>query len=194
MWKLSALCSCLLDPSVSFGVWTQVMVSDPQRCANAVWCIFFVESQCDIGTAVVFDGSALVVPFACSMCSSVFASDTALKSHTRTKHGVQVSQRLFCLPDGTCQACGTWFHSRLRLLARLCDSRRTGCWDRICASPTVFSRLSLGECAKLDCSDNVKRREARRSGHSHHLAVGQAHNAKGVPVGVARQSLRGLLG
>ena len=185
---MSALCSCLPDPSDSLGAWAQAMVSDPQRWANAVRCIFFTESQCDLGTGVVFDESTPVVSFACSMCSSAFASDKALQSHARTKHGVKVPQRLFCLPDGTCQACGTYFRSHLRLLPHLCDSRRTGCWDRICASPTIFSKLSKGDCAKLDCTDNVKRREARRAGHSHPLAVGQAHNAKGVPVGVARQS------
>ena len=183
LWRMSALCSGLPDPSESFAPWVQFIAESPARWSHSVNCIFFVESVCDLGTPVLPPTSSPIASFKCDLCNCAFASDRALRSHRRAKHGTRVSQRLYCLADGTCQVCGTRYRSRLRLLAHLCDSRRTRCWEAICARPASYVKLSDSECSRLDSIDNDLRHEARRCGHSHAPAVGQAFASTGRAVG-----------
>ena len=187
VWRMAALCSALPDPDQDFGPWLQFIVCAPARWSQAYNCIHFVESACDLGAGAVPSRDAPITAHRCPQCPSSFASARALKSHMRTKHGAKAPQRIFCLPDGVCQVCKTQFRSRLRLLAHLCDSRRTKCWDTICSSPSSYNRLSSAQCTELDSLDNVQRRDARRAGHSHALAVGQAYTASGRAIGCAKR-------
>ena len=117
--------------------------------------------------------------FACSQCDRAFASQKALESHARVKHGCRMDIRAF-VAGSICPACGTDSKQRLRCLAHLSDRRRTRCaeWVR-----THCVRLAPRQVADLDEHDRLLRREARKSGKSHHIAVGPAITCGGRLVG-----------
>ena len=119
----------------------------------------------------------------CEECGLNFGTKKAMLTHMRRKHGVRCEQRFYIDADGKCQVCGTVFHSRLRCLAHLCDSRRTRCWDAISSQPSSYRRLPVSTVAALDVQDRELKRLAWRSGHTHVIASKSAVTAAGRRIG-----------
>ena len=90
--------------------------------------------------------------------------------------------RFFAPADGICQVCKSEFHTRLRRLAHLCDSRRPKCRAILLNNPQFVS-LSNDEVNELDEIDKVQRREATRQGHTHPIAKYSAKTKDGRVVG-----------
>ena len=89
--------------------------------------------------------------------------------------------RYYADSNGVCIACGTNFHSRLRLLAHLVDKRRPKCRDQILFGN--FHKNCHEKVLKLDIEDRVARRAAKQQGHTHAIAVGSATRADGSLIG-----------
>ena len=122
----------------------------------------------------------------CSFCVSSnkqFLSLKAPQSHQRVVHNILSPMRAYADSDGTCPVCKTCFRTRLRLLAHLCDSRRPRCRDACFGSD--ITPLCEERVKELDELDRGARRAARRSGHTHPLAVGAATRADGTAIGRA---------
>ena len=145
-----SLCSSLPDPADGPQQWTSFILEDPVRCSLAVNTLHFEESSCDPLPAPKQQDNEAVTQHICSDCSACFATSKALKAHQRTKHGLRAPQRYFANEDGICQVCGTCYNARLRLLAHLCDSRRTQCWTRICTDPRSYSKIQQAQVDILD--------------------------------------------
>ena len=149
---------------------------------------FFIESLCDHEPTLGHPpGSSMpaIQQHQCEECATSFSTHKALQTHMRRKHGVRCLQRFFVDNEGLCPVCGILFHSRLRCLAHLCDSRRTMCWSQILASPSNYQKLSFERLA-LDETDRILKREAYRAGHSHVIACKTAATAQGKQTGHVR--------
>jgi hypothetical protein len=158
------------DPTL----WTDLILSDEWKAT--LQQVHFVESTYDPGPAVV-NGSPLNC--VCPQCRVAFATERALASHQRAKHGSRMAIRTFV--EGTvCVACGTDYRQRLRLIAHLSDSRRPRCRNWIVANT---SPLSPARVCELDDEDRVARNDARAQGHTHEIARGAARRADGRIVG-----------
>ena len=177
-----SLCSRLPDPEEDASAWVEFIRRGPVAWSLAVKTLHFIESACD-KHAMPDLQCQLVCHFRCDACDCAFPTEKAKKAHQRTKHKVLVPQRHYADENGVCPVCSTGFNTRLRLLAHLCDSRRPKCWDRICAQPTNFERLSDERTLELDAADRVSRREARRAGYSHPIAIGPARTEAGKLIG-----------
>ena len=79
--------------------------------------------------------------------------------------------------------CKAQLQSRLRLIAHLSDTRvgRDRC--RVMVLSGTMRPLASATVAHLDEADRTMRREAKQSGRSHPIAVGQARKADGKAVG-----------
>ena len=101
--------------------------------------------------------------------------------HRRGVHGFRTVWRYYADEDGVCPACRSCFVTRARLIKHLADKRRTKCGEKVLADRPA--KLSEERVAVLDDLDRIAKREARRQGHSHAIAVGSARTADGKRVG-----------
>ena len=158
--------------------WQEIMLNDIAWKA-LVNRMHFMESSCDRLAPSLPEGRALL--FSCDACQSSFPSSEAMCSHRRAKHGHRLIVKDF-LDSATCPCCKTDFRQRLRLIAHVSDSRRPACRDWILQNCTPLSESVI---SKLDKHDTVLRREAQRSGRSHHIATLPAKRTDGKIVGRA---------
>ena len=178
-----AVCSRLPQPNSALeGGWFD-LISSPMW-TTYVRSLHFTGSVLDR-----VDLSPEVSPdFVCIVCGEGFASHKSMAAHVRTKHrgheSARVPQRFYAFEGGECRICGTNFNSRFRLLRHLCDSRRTRCWDALRASS--IEPIAEAEVSRLDDTDKVARREAKKSGHSHPIAKGAAIARDGRQIGYVR--------
>ena len=178
-----SLCSRLPDPSLDSAPWIKMMRDDPAGWSNAIGCMHFSQSVCDARVDRPAHVEALVLACKCDRCEAAFPTQRALMSHMRAKHKVRARQRFYAGADAVCVACGTAFHTRLRLLAHLCDRRRTKCWQAIMNQPDKFPPLPGTEVEALDDLDREARRLAWKAGHTHPVAVGSAVTSGGKRIG-----------
>jgi len=178
-----AICSALPDPEES-EAWCKLILDSPGKWAAAVNCVHFSDSAADTAVAAGPGDDQFALAHGCPECGQRFPTARALGSHRRIKHRVLCEQRHFAPESGVCPACDTQFRSRLRLLAHLCDTRRTCCWDQVRGNSRL--RLAPTLVERLDRDANKARLAAHRSGHSHDLAVGAAIRADGRITGRAR--------
>ena len=143
----------------------------------AVRSLHFVDSSCDSKVVTPMHGDPLA--HQCPECNVGFLTNKAMASHRRTKHGIRNDIRLY-ISSSVCPCCKTDFRQRLRCLAHVSDTRRPKCRTWIMEN---VQQLPDKVACKLDAHDNELRKAARRSGHSHHLASGPAHNAQNKVVG-----------
>jgi len=176
-----ALCSAMPDATCS-AAWCKLIMNEPGRWAASINTIHFSDSVADPPSAAP-DADPIALPHVCPECEKRFPTSRALGSHRRIQHRVLAEQRYYAPASGVCPCCGTRFRSRLRLLAHLCDTRRTRCWDTVRADDSL--RLAEAVVTKLDGIDNVARLAARKAGHSHDLAIGAAQRSDGRVVGRA---------
>lgn len=173
-------CKTLPSASDYPAVWKSFILDDPDRWRNIVSSIFFVESRCDKSHS---SSDKVIANHICAMCSDPFSSSKALSQHARIKHGARNPMR-FYIKDGVCPACKCDFVTRSRCIAHVSDSRRDKCRKVLLGGH--FKMLSASIVQKLDDQDKVLVNKAKRSGHTHPIAVGQAKNAKGKAIGRAR--------
>ena len=129
-------------PGDDSGPWVALMKDDAAKWNSAVSTWFFHDSVCDSRRKRLNSEAPVANLEACNMCNAAFATVKALQCHQRRVHGTRVRQRYFAEADGVCPACGSSFQSRLRLLAHLCDTRRTSCWHRNALVPSPSSRTT----------------------------------------------------
>ena len=114
--------------------------------------------------------------FQCDLCeAATFATAKALDQHRRIKHE-RTSVISSLVPDtSVCRICSTDFFSRARLISHLSDkrirskTRGTNCHFQFLARPGV--ELSRQERTRLQEIQRQDVREARKSGHTHVIAV-----------------------
>ena len=142
--------------------------------------VFYAESCCDTQPSAKGAVNTEVQQFVCVICrpGMAFASSKALASHTRAKHKIKTSVRLYV--RGTCcPVCGVDFQHRARVLKHLGDTRRQ-CRAKLFAGD--YPTMTESEAEKLDVDDCSLRRECYRSGHTSVLAMAPA-TKHGKPVG-----------
>ena len=182
---LVSFCARLPDPRLDSAAWIG-FINGSKHWGQSIQLLHFYASSCD--KAPPQDAArAHIDSFRCHLCESCFPSARARDSHARAKHGVRCPQRRFAPGDGICPVCNTAFQSRLRLLAHLCDSRRTRCWDSICLNSCDYPALDDIVVAELDTLDAAMRLDAQRAGHSHAIAKKPAKTASGKTIGCTRQ-------
>ena len=141
------------------------IINDEATWRHIVADLFFVESICDSKQREQVGGSRHL-GFVCNKCDCAFASQRALESHCRAKHGERLKIREY-VDSCTCPCCGTDFRQRLRCIAHLSDRRRTKCSEWVIEN---CPKLPAKIITKLDETDRELRRAAQRLGRSHHIA------------------------
>ena len=180
-WTQVALCSRLPDPELHAEEWISFILDCPMRWKSVVNSVHFFDSVCDPTPRSA--SCHLFKQLCCQQCAAAFASERALQSHIRRKHGIRCLQRLYIDENGQCPVCGTLFHTRLRCLAHLCDKRRTKCWDQLRGNTDSFASLPVDRVIALDAADRTAKREPLKAGHTHVLAQGSAVTAAGKRIG-----------
>ena len=178
-----SLCSWLPDPATDPGEWTAFITKTPRVWSLAASTLHFGESTCDRSPPPKQIAIDAIAQHFCTECQVCFSTQKGLKVHQRMKHGLRAPQRYFADKAGDCQVCGTCFHTRLRLLAHLCDTRRAQCWSRLCTDPASYTKLSQQQVDFLNQNDQDMRKQARKRGHTHAIAVGSAKSADGKRIG-----------
>jgi hypothetical protein len=163
-------------------LWTDVM--HHPKWSDLVLYVFFMSSCLDSSCTDLADPCVHV----CTICVQLkvdtktsFATQKALESHQRCKHGIRNNIRLYVGDVEQCPCCETTFGARVSLLAHLSDKRRPKC--RL----FVFENcpaLDLGTVSYLDSIDNDLKKASRKSGRSHHIVSCAAVNAKGRQSGL----------
>ena len=178
---------CLPDPAKCPGAWWGFMRDSPNEweiLPDMVAELHFLDSICDKHISAV--ATDIVRAFRCDVCgdSCTFASERALRTHKRMKHGIRTDMRFYADADGTCQCCETLFSTRLRLIAHLSDARRTKCRDWLL---TQGRQLDCVIVATLDARDKDARQVARTGGLTLPRSHGPAINVQGHTVGRAHR-------
>eukprot|EP00973_Karenia_brevis_P066405 9228554-Karenia_brevis.AAC.1 len=137
-----------------------------------------MESICDRASCDA-PSAQTVLAFSCQICAAQFASQRALESHRRAKHGDRLGIRLY-VPSAECPCCGTNFRQRLRCLAHLSDRRGPKCREWVMAN---CPPMSAADGARLDAIDTELRRTAQRARRGHHIARLPAMHPDGSIVG-----------
>ena len=125
--------------------------------------------------------------FLCQQCPlphPAFASNKALMSHCRAKHGARNAIIEHIGDTGICPSCGTNFITRLRLIAHLSDSRRARC--RVQVMSGSYPKIPPDELERLNEADCEIRKLALKSGHTHPIAAKSACTAAGKRIGHVR--------
>jgi len=121
------------DPLVNAKEWVSVMRDFPQEWKSLVECLHDPPSD----VANVDPRPACDLRFVCSLCESnghraAFASNKALQSHARVKHGSRSFMKQFIGSDFRCAVCRNQFSTRLRAIAHLSEKRKRGNRTRLC--------------------------------------------------------------
>ena len=167
-----------LDP----GAWLAVMLHEGPQWRLAVEECSYVHSVLD--AVVDSECPEACVAHMCALCGDprpAFASPKVLASHQRCAHGVRNPMRAFADADGRCPVCAPLFHSRLRLLAHLSDTRRPKCRNILLAGS--IQPLPKRRIDELDVADKLARRAAQREGRSHPFAARSALTSDGQCIG-----------
>ena len=174
------------EPDAQPGLWYDRIVADEQGWFSAVHALRYLHSACDRHKTDEAAAAGARI-FGCDICAQsgetvpAFGTLRALKSHQRAKHGIRTPMRFYVKADGKCICCGTVFHTRLRCIAHLADTRRDKCWLHILA--TRPPRLPTPTVEALDALDREQRKMAFKKGHTHPLAQGSAITKHGKRIG-----------
>ena len=154
------------------------LIADERVWKNIVDELFFIESVTD-RQVDSYCRQGRTLTHNCTRCTRAFASQKALESHCRTKHGDRLDIRRY-IRTSVCPACGTDYRERLRCIAHLSDRRRPVCagWVKHHVVPMAESQVK-----QLDEVDKVQRRAAWQAGHSTHIAKLPARRGDGRVVG-----------
>ena len=147
--------------------------------------VFFSDSQLDHHQTIQNDDVDSLV-HKCTQCldGACFGTRKALLQHQRKLHAYKDPVCVYVDSSGVCPACKTIFHTRLRCLAHVCDTRRVKCRDRILSSgippipPTLLKHLEE--------QDRLARASARQQGHTHPIAVLSARTCEGKRIGYVK--------
>ena len=114
--------------------------------------------------------------FNAALVACVFPSGVALASHERAAHKKRSETRLFALTS-KCECCKTDFHTRLRLIEHLGNTRAATClqWCRENVVPLSTQQLKV-----LDAETKELRSNASKSGHAHALIDMPAKRSKPI--------------
>ena len=162
-------------------VWYQFMqCNKPELWYTFVDKLRYVDSCID-AVKITESLESVVSAFPCTDCNKSFASHKALLCHCRKLHGYRDPVRLFLHGDGVCPVSRSPFHSRLRAIAHVNDRRNKVCKPSLLSGE--FAQIPAELTSKLDECERICRKEARRDGHSHPIAVQSARKANGKRVG-----------
>ena len=159
--------------------WYDFMRNRPKAWSSLVNLLFYSESVCDktVGHAAIIN-----LAWTCEVCANkpCFSSSKALKQHERIAHKLVSPVKAYIGDITVCPKCGTNFKSRLRLISHLLDRRRGTCQSFVIES---LPKVPEATYRSLELRDNALLSAARKSGHSHALAVDVAITSRGKRVG-----------
>lgn len=174
----------LPEPSRNPFQWASFMVQNPQKWNDLVSQLHYVES-CLGRMATSLDAAGMVAhsQHQCLHCkpASSFPTEKALNQHMRMKHNYRDPVCEFFDGSGICPICRTNYHTRLRVLNHVCNTRRTKCRSAILSSD--LPRVPLDKLLKLMACDRQARSEAKKQGHTHPIAQGSAYTNLGKRIG-----------
>ena len=137
--------------------WLRLM-SDESDWQAVVNRLCFVESACDTVAPAGSPADARV--HNCVRCEACFATQRALESHCRAKHGDRLEVRRY-VASSVCQCCGVDFRQRFRCLLHLSSRRRPQCHEWVIAN---CSPMSDSDVALFDEDMRVHRCAVQRAG------------------------------
>ena len=151
----------------------------PAAWSALVNLLFYSESVCD---KTAGDDRMMDLAWTCEVCATkpCFSSSKSLKQHERIAHNAVHPVKAFIGDITVCPKCGTNFKSRLRLISHLLDRRRGTCQSFVIES---LPKVPEATYRSLELRDNALLSAARKSGHSHALAVDVAITSRGKRVG-----------
>ena len=166
-------------------LWADFIKNEPLKWLQMVNAVSFFESQLDHQEAPQRDEISSLV-HKCTQCDHgpCFATNKALLQHQRKKHGYKDPVCKYIDGSGVCPSCRTHFHTRLRCLAHVCDTRRVKCRDTILSGG--FPTIPPSMLRDLDEQDQLARTSARKRGHTHPQAVMSARTCAGKRIGYVK--------
>eukprot|EP00973_Karenia_brevis_P061236 8515083-Karenia_brevis.AAC.1 len=169
----------LPPPCIGHADWSQYILDDVQRWREVATSLHYTASCTDKEQV---PGTPASLSFVCQMCNPAcgFASEKGLAQHQRMKHGLRNMMRYY-ISGPVCPVCETDFQDRIRCLAHVSDCRRSKCRGELLSGS--FAMLDEDQVCQLDEIDARLRKEARRSGRTHHIAVEAARTVDGKITG-----------
>ena len=142
----------------------------------------FPSSIASVQAPLNVTSSVSPMQFVCNLCDQRFVTDRALQCHKRSKHKTRSEVVQFIGNTSMCTVCGVDFHSRLRLITHLGESRvRSAARGASCKTLFLASRpvkVDESELHRLNIIDQTARRLARAKGHTHEIASKPARRTK----------------
>ena len=175
--RVPEMASGFPPPLTAPHAWSSLM-RDAKAWHEAVCKIRFSDSVLDDKQAPAI---SVQLAHTCEDCTKCFATRQALLQHKRIAHSWRDPILKFIDGSGKCPVCGTFFVSRLRMLAHVTDSRRDRCRKQILGGH--FQIQTDKQLALLEAADGQARKDARRQGRSHAIAQGSARLPCGARIG-----------
>ena len=151
------------------------------RLGNHTLCRFcFISNVCDSGPVRHDASEAPPKSHRRASCGLAFGDVKSFLQLQRAKHGFRSEARLYAPASCVCEACGTSFCSRTRLVAHLSDAKRPRCLEWL---KTHSTPLDPEEVQRLDASDRAHRAQARKAGCTQPRSTGQAVASTGRRLG-----------
>ena len=160
------------DPDISPDTLCRIARDQPREWKNIVGR--YVQFYDDIHSSQA-ENVGTSTGHTCDRCARSFATLKALLAHQRKKHGDTCAVNNYIGDVSICPMCLTDFHSRVRLITHLSDTRvrskarRTSCNAMFLASkPPLVEQDVLERCT---ARDRCVRAQARKTGHTHEIAA-----------------------
>ena len=171
------------DPICNAMDWAQFMIQFPKEWLQITRLTLSASSDQERQTK---PASHAFVPYICTfqcvLCTEkpCFPSAKSLGMHMRIKHGIRESLQSRIGDISICPGCHTQYHSRARLLRHLTDKRRAvKCRELVNTLPLIPDDLY----SQLTAKAADERKEARKVGMTHPLAIRSATKADGRRTG-----------
>ena len=168
-------------PSDNPGIWLDLICNYSSQWKELVSlyysCFSDVNETANAADHASGSQIASALTFTCDICSNraSFLTEKQLLAHKRAKHGVR-NKIVELLDDiSTCPICACEFHSRLRLMRHLSETRirskhsKTNCRFEFLSTERI--PIDPAMAVTLNEKDRICRRTARKSGHSHVIAT-----------------------
>ena len=166
-------------PDENASAWAAFIKDHPRAFTELVQQYGFVAGTLDLSrTEPSVAGSGLAA-FSCTECATAgkpvcFATEKALKAHSRRAHDVRNPIRVYLDASGRCPVCKGVYGSRTRCLAHATEKSCRGKTAVTCRSALEaghFMVLPAADVAKLDIQDRHHLKTARALGHTQPVAI-----------------------
>jgi len=160
------------DPDTFPDAFYRIARDQPREWKQIVGRYVQLHDDCNSSQA---DSVSKITGHTCDRCARSFATLKALLAHQRKKHGDTCAVNKYIDDVSLCPVCLTDFHSRVRLITHLSDTRvrsktrLTSCNAVFLASkPPIVQQDVLERCM---ARDRCVRAQASKQGHTHEIAT-----------------------